>query len=64
MKQVPGDLGLDEDIVGKVPVESLHHPVPVAIGVGVGIVPGVVEPVVGITCHIQPVAPPALPVVG
>ena len=63
MKQVPGDLGLGEQIVGKIAVESLHHPVPVAIGVGIGIVPGVVEPVVGIAGQIQPVAPPALSVV-
>ena len=69
LQQVSRDLRLDEEVVGHVAVEGLDHPVALDVGVGVALAPrtarrqpaGVVLAEAG---HVQPVASPALPVVG
>ena len=62
-KEVPGKLFQDEPIVGLVPVEGPHHVIAVAVGEAHDVV-AVMGGGVGIADHVQPVAGPALAVVG
>src|SRR6266849_4309762 len=57
---VAGDLGFHELIVGHVLVKRADYPVSITEGVGVGLVHGGVELVVGIARDVEPVAAPAL----
>ena len=63
--QVSGDLLHDEPVVAQVPIEGLHHPIPIPVGVGQGIGRVVVGPLFfRVAGHVQPIAGPALAVVG
>ena len=63
--QVPGDLLHDELVIAQIPIDGSNHPIPIPVGVRQGLATMVVGALFfRVAGQIQPVAGPALPVVG
>ena len=63
MNEIPRDLFPDELVVGKVPIESLNHPVTVAPGIGDRMI-RVLTRGIGVANQVKPVSAPPFTIMG